>query len=79
MGIKEAVTQAMRLRGVIYRPQNTDGGKIINAIRPTNSYDCCQALCSDLNGHRGSIRWNPTADDLMANDWEVAERWEDGD
>ena len=43
-------------------------------IYPTNSYDCCIIFnLSSLarKSENYSRYWNPTADDLMANDWEV--------
>lgn len=43
-------------------------------IYPTNGYDCCIvfSLSSMLRRtERQSRYWNPTADDLTADDWEV--------
>lgn len=37
-------------------------------ILPTNSIDCC-VLMSD--NQQSAPRWNPYADDLIANDWIV--------
>ena len=43
-------------------------------IYPTNSYDCCIvfSLSSMLKRTEKQSRyWNPTADDLIADDWET--------
>ena len=48
-------------------------------IKPTNGYDACRILvfvCGELDS--AIRRWNPSADDLMADDWccEVYEKRE---
>lgn len=49
-------------------------------ITPTNGPECCliemaNGRCEKLPGRC----WNPKADDLMADDWELTERtWKEG-
>lgn len=38
-------------------------------IQPSNSPDCC--IVFSVSMQRPSPRWNPTADDLTASDWEL--------
>ena len=36
------------------------------------TYDCCILMClTPENEPRQSRYWNPTADDLIADDWEI--------
>lgn len=73
MYIHEAVTKAMEINGLIYRKktlQICDG--IQAAIRPTNTYDACiLVVLEDRKIKRSCRLWEPTADDLSANDWQV--------
>lgn len=70
MGIQEAVKHAVEKNGYIRRKDlNNMGMWSDTLIRPTNSYDCCIILSKKEN--RQSRCWNPTADDLIADDWEV--------
>lgn len=73
MYIHEAVREAMRDNALIIRTSARETkSDIYSAIRPTNSYDTC--LLVVMKGERidrACRWWNPTADDLMADDWTV--------
>ena len=73
MYIHEAVEKAMKENGKIIRSSvRIPESEIYSVITPTNSYDTC--LIETLhNGklERAAANWNPTADDLMADDWTV--------
>lgn len=73
MYIHEAVKKAISMEnGNIYRKSIHRSEQDIYAfIRPTNSYDTCQIIVYK-NGkpERSARAWNPTADDLAADDWE---------
>ncbi len=73
MHINEAVEKAIREEGKIIRSSaQRPESEIYSVITPTNSYDTC--LIETLhNGKlkRAAANWNPTADDLMADDWTV--------
>lgn len=73
MNIQEAVKKAMEENAVIYRGVALLGPDDRNAfIRPTNSYDTCLLIVRSEGKIVGRSRcWNPTADDLMADDWNV--------
>lgn len=67
MKISEAVEKALKNNTPIVRKELPYGTKIY----PTNSSDCCFVLSDDKS--RQPVRcWNPTANDLVADDWEVA-------
>lgn len=68
MKIDEAVSKAMAKGKYIYRESENYCSAHLN-ILPTNTYDCC-LLIQDNSDSVGK-RWNPTADDLMASDWEI--------
>lgn len=72
MYIHEAVKEAMRDNALIIRTSARETkSDIYSAIRPTNSYDTC--LLVVMKGERidrACRWWNPTADDLTADDWE---------
>lgn len=79
MKIDEAAKQASKENKLIARKKcifNTEHYKV-GAILPTNSYDCCQLIKieKDKDGFKfGKSRvrwWNPTLDDLTADDWIV--------
>ena len=76
MYIHEAVKKAMDMKkGKIYRKSTKRPEQDVYAlVRPTNSYDTCQIIIYK-NGkpQRAARTWNPTADDLAANDWECLE------
>ncbi len=67
MTISEAVKLALKedkyikLAGSIFRTK----------IKPTNTSECCIMISE----HRSKVmpRWNPTADDLVSDDWEVVD------
>lgn len=73
MYIHEAVKKAMKenkriIRLSARRPES----EIYSVITPTNSYNTC-LITTLYNGkpRRTAGNWNPTADDLMADDWTV--------
>ncbi|EHZ9207545.1 Thoeris anti-defense Tad2 family protein [Enterococcus faecalis] len=68
MKIDEAVSKAMEKGKYIYRESENDCSDHVN-ILPTNTYDCCLLL--QENSNYVGKRWNPTANDLMASDWEI--------
>ncbi|GLG90436.1 MW1434 family type I TA system toxin [Sellimonas catena] len=76
MYIHEAVMKAMRDNALIIRASARETeSDIYSAIRPTNSYDTCLLLV--MKGERidrACRWWNPTADDLMADDWTVIKK-----
>ena len=73
MYIHEAVEKAVKENGRITRSSaRRPESDIYSEITPTNSYDTC--LITVLNNgkpRKTAGRWNPTADDLMADDWIV--------
>lgn len=73
MYIHEAVREAMKDNALIIRTSARETkSDIYGAIRPTNSYDTC--LLVVMKGgriDRVCRSWNPTADDLIADDWTV--------
>ena len=76
MYIHEAVKKAQNMKnGKIYRRSVKRPEQDIYAlIRPTNSYDTCQIIVYRHGKPERSARaWNPTANDLAANDWECLE------
>ena len=68
MNIREAVLLAMKEGKYIYRKSEKDEGYSVN-ILPTNTIDCCLMLSNHTN--EVGKRWNPNANDLIADDWEV--------
>lgn len=72
MYIHQAVRRAIRTNQEIYRTsvKNKDSD-VYATIKPTNTYETC-VLIVNQDGEKKSCRnWNPTADDLLAKDWEV--------
>lgn len=71
MHIHEAVKKALEEDGLIIRESAKEPeSDIYSAIRPANSYDTCRLLMMRAGKVEGACRWwNPTADDLMADDW----------
>lgn len=73
MNIQEAVKTALKEDALICRTSaKMEHMTIFGAIKPTNTYDTCLLLVIN-NGkiNKGSRWWNPTADDLVADDWKV--------
>lgn len=73
MFIHEAVREAMRDNALIIRTSAREtNSDIYSAIRPTNSHDACLAVVMKGEKIDRTCRcWNPTADDLTADDWTV--------
>lgn len=74
MYIHEAVKEALAKKARVMRQSAVEPGSDIYAvIKPTNSYDACILIIveDDVPSERGCRCWNPTADDLMADDWVV--------
>ena len=75
MYIHEAVKRALEIDGVIYRKSEREPiGKYkrscFTMIKPSNGYECCRVLVfRDGELDYTWRHWNPTADDLMAEDW----------
>ncbi len=70
MNIIEATKQALPQGKGITR-KIWDRQHLLMAIFPTNTSECC--IASTLGNHLPKPRWNPTADDLLAEDWKVIE------
>lgn len=79
MNIAEAVKKALKVNGLITRSSDKlPGADIYSAVKPTNSYATCILVVMEGGKTNGICRWwNPTADDLMADDWDVIK--EEGD
>lgn len=73
MNIQEATIKAIKINGIICRKSSIRKDMTVGAVvKPTNTYNCCILLVyRDGKPERSSRYWNPTADDLMADDWEV--------
>ena len=73
MHIHVAVKKALEEDGLIIRASAKEPeSDIYSAIRPTNSYDTCRLIVMRAGKIEGACRWwNPTADDLMADDWTI--------
>ena len=70
--IHEAVERAMKENKEIFRKSaKYNCSDLYATIKPTNSYDACLIIVNKGNRRKSGRNWNPTADDLMANDWEV--------
>lgn len=74
MKISEAVKMATDrgaciARGSVYEEDQ----KGLVRIFPTNSYECCVLICSDGKRDRKGRCWNPTVDDLLADDWIIVD------
>lgn len=68
MTIIEAIKSTTENRPSITR---TAWGEMQVKIRPTNTPDCC--IISSLSGSNPSRGWQPTAEDLTAEDWITTE------
>lgn len=72
MKIHEAVRKAIKQNGVIYRSSaKAECAEVYATIKPTNTYDACVLIVNKGNKKKSCRNWNPTADDLIADDWEV--------
>lgn len=73
MHIHEAVRMAMEKGHLITRSSaRIEESTRYAAIKPTNTYDACVVvIIADGKVKEACRCWNPTADDLMADDWEV--------
>lgn len=67
MKINEAVEKALKEKKPITRTSWKD---FSFKILPTNTHDCCYVITEDEK-QKPAKCWNPTADDLLADDWEV--------
>lgn len=72
MNILTAIKKAIDENSFIART-SLDFGEGRTLIKPTNSSDCCIVVFQREGAKRQQqIKcWNPTADDLLAEDWEV--------
>lgn len=72
MHLRRAVKMAIKEGKEIYRESaRKECSDTYATIKPTSTYDAC-ILTVHREGKKKSCRnWNPTADDLLANDWEV--------
>lgn len=68
MNIKETVELAMKEGKYIYKESEKNEGIEID-IFPTNTWDCCVLISKD--SEKVGKRWNPSANDLVADDWEI--------
>lgn len=73
MHIHEAVRMAMEEDNLIIRSSaKIEESTRYAAIKPTNTYDTCVlVVIADKKQKEACRCWNPTADDLMADDWAV--------
>ena len=72
MTIKEAAEQAVKLGLGMWRRNDEWPPWLI--VFPTDTADCC-VLESEFEGEKSRRRgWEPYADDLIAEDWELAEK-----
>lgn len=73
MYISEAVKKSLETNGVIYRESaQRSHTEIRTVIKPTSTYNTCLLIvCRNNRAERSAANWNPTADDLIANDWNV--------
>lgn len=70
MGIAEAVTKAMQEGKYIYRTSDVKENMKPLYVIPTNTWDCCIMILDSTD--KVGKRWNPNANDLIADDWEVS-------
>lgn len=72
MKINEAVRKAIDTNTIMYRESVEKKMGRRAYIKPTNSYEAClMIICQGSRVEDSSRCWNPTADDLMADDWEL--------
>lgn len=66
MNIVEAIKEALpKGKGIARKAWNDTW--LDTVIIPTNSSECC--IVTTFGKHSSAPRWNPTADDLTADDW----------
>ena len=70
MTISEAVARALKENKSITRSSLQDLGF---EVLPTDSSDCCYIVSTDKK-QKPARCWNPTANDLVADDWELVIR-----
>lgn len=73
MYIHEAVRRAMEENRLIVRSSaRVKESDVYAAIKPSNTYDTCLLIVMvEGKPERACRWWNPTADDLTANDWTI--------
>ena len=73
MTIQKAIQIALEIDGFIARKSiYKESGTCKTVIKPTNSYDTCIIMTIEKGREiKSSRNWNPTVDDLSANDWKV--------
>lgn len=71
MTINEAVKLSIKENKCITR----SGNPFLIYILPTDTTNCCIGFLKDENGNlkKSAVRWNPYTEDLIADDWELAE------
>lgn len=76
MYIQEAVKKSLQSGKWIRRKGFQKSDNVDLRILPTDTCDCCIIASFDEKTNtekRSSRRWNPFANDLIADDWEVVE------
>lgn len=66
MNIQQAATLAFAKGTTMYRENNPPGWE----IKPTHARD---TLTCSIHAREEAPRWQPTLDDLLADDWRVTE------
>lgn len=73
MKIRKALEEALKTNGIIARKSILKGNKTRKTVIQPNLCDDCIAM--EIDEKEGCIevsyKWNPTAEDLLATDWEV--------
>lgn len=69
MRINEAVTIALEKNQFIYRESEKENGLDFRVLPTNDLLDCCLVYSPEKEKFSG--RWNPTASDLIAEDWNV--------
>lgn len=74
MYIHEAVTKVLENGKYITRkPSDPETIWSFTRLEPTNGLECVIIHNDKLRHHSPRARWQPTAEDLMADDWEVVD------
>ena len=75
MQIQEAVKESLKSGKWIRRKEFVaENGKTEVRLLPTDSGNCCIASIWEYGNLKSSRRcWNPKAEDLIAEDWEIAD------